>query len=119
MSKTRSLYKSFGFASQGFKEALKNEPNFQIHTIIGIIVVIAAWLSGFNTFEWLLLAFTIAFVLILELFNTSLEAIVDMVSPEIKPKAKIAKDVSAAAVLIAAVLSIIVGVALFATKLPL
>lgn len=89
----------------------------QIHFVIGTGVLIAAYLVGFSRFEWVVLAFTISFVIILELFNTCLEAIVDIVSPDIHPKAKVAKDVSAAAVLIAAGMSVIVGVLLFIPKI--
>jgi len=63
------------------------------------------------------LAFVIFFVITLELLNTVLESIVNMVSPEVQPYAKIAKDVSAACVLMAAVLSLIVGVVLFWPKI--
>ena len=60
---------------------------------------------------------TIFFVIMLELINTVLEALVDLVSPEVKDEAKVAKDVSAAAVLFAAFVSVIVGVLLFGPKL--
>jgi diacylglycerol kinase len=117
MSKVRSVPQSFRFAFDGIKEAMKNEPNFRIHLIIGSVAIAAAVLLGLPATEWLLLSFTIAFVLILELFNTSLEAIVDLVSPEIRPKAKVAKDVAAAAVLLAATLSVILAAALFAPRI--
>lgn len=117
MSRTRSLTESFGFAFAGLKTAVAREPNFQIHLSVGVAVLLFAIILGFNKFEWLLLMFTISFVLILELVNTVLEAIVDLVSPDFHPKAKVAKDVSAAVVLLAAVISVIVGVALFLPKL--
>ncbi len=117
MSRTRSLKESFGYAFAGLKEAVSNEPNFQIHVSIGISALVFAMILEFSKYEWLLLSFTIAFVLILELINTVLEAIVDLVSPNIHPKAKIAKDVSAAAVLMAAFWSLIVGTVLFLPKL--
>jgi diacylglycerol kinase len=117
MSRTKSLKESFGFAFAGLREAISNEPNFQIHLSFGVAALIFAAILGFDKFEWLLLLFTISFVLIMELVNTVLEAIVDLVSPGIQPKAKIAKDVSAAAVLVSAAIAIIVGLTLFAPKL--
>lgn len=117
MSKIRSLPKSFGYAWQGILTALRREPNFSIHVAIGTTATILAAALKFSPGEWLLLVFTISFVLILELFNTAIEAIVNLVSPEIKPQAKIAKDVSAAAVLIAAFVSILTGFALFLPKI--
>lgn len=120
MSKTHSTFSSFSYAFSGIKLALKNEPNIRIHFIVAILVAILAYFLGFSQIEWIVLLFTIAFVLILELINTTLEEIVDMVSPGIKPRAKVAKDVSAAAVLISALLSVIIGAFLFLPKiLPL
>ncbi len=117
MSKTHSALNSFGYAINGIKEAIKNEPNIRVHLIIGLIAVIVAYFLKFNRTEWIILVFTISFVLNLELINTALEAIVDIVSPQIQRKAKIAKDVAAAAVLISAILAIIVGLFLFLPKI--
>jgi undecaprenol kinase/diacylglycerol kinase (ATP) len=117
MSKNHSSLESFSLAISGLRVAIKNEPNLRIHLTIAFLAVILAAFLKFNSNEWIILFFTIAFVLILELINTSLEALVDLVSPEIRYKAKIAKDVSAAAVLISAILSIIIGVILFLPKI--
>jgi undecaprenol kinase len=117
MSRIRSLPQSFRFAFGGIKEAVKNEPNFRIHITFAVAALFAAFVLGCTTYEWLLLLFTIAFVLILELFNTSMESIVNLVSPEIRPQAKIAKDVSAAAVLLGAFISVVVGIVLFLPKI--
>ena len=119
MSREYSVTKSFKFAFEGIKAVFKEEPNLRIHFIFAIFALVAAFLLGFSTIEWLILAFTISFVLILELLNTALEAIVDLVSPEIKPEAKIAKDVSAAAVFLAAAFSVVVGIVLFLPKILL
>lgn len=70
-----------------------------------------------STIEWLLLSFTIFYVLTLELLNTVMESFVNLVSPEYKHFAKVAKDVSAACVLLAAFLSVIVGFVLFLPKI--
>ncbi len=97
--------------------ALKQEPNLRIHFVAATLALALGATLGLKTFEWLLLAFTIFYVITLELLNTVLEAIVDLVSPEIKSYAKIAKDVSAACVLLAALMSIIVGLVLFVPKI--
>ena len=89
----------------------------QIHLLIGSVALLVGALIGLSLFEWIILLFTISFVLILELVNTTLENIVNLVSPKIHPKAKAAKDVAAAAVLLAAILSVVVGVLLFLPKL--
>ena len=109
--------KSFSYAFTGLKTALKQEPNFRIHIVIALLALILAVFLKLTPIEWVLLIFTICFVLILELLNTSIESVVDLVSPELKPEAKIAKDVSAAMVLLSAFVAILVGVFLFMPKL--
>ena len=117
MSLTHPVVKSFPFAFQGLKTALKDEPNFKIHLTFALIAVILGFLFKLSGLEWLLLVTTIAFVIIMELVNTSLESIVNLVSPEIKDAAKKAKDVGAAAVLVSAIFSIVVGLLLFLPKI--
>lgn len=112
-----STSKSFRYAFAGIHTSLKNEPNLRIHTIFATFAIIMGVILGLGTLEWLLLTFTIFYVITLELLNTVIEAVVDLVSPEIRGKAKIAKDVSAACVLMAAFLSVIVGVVLFGPKI--
>ncbi len=109
--------KSFFFAFQGLKTALVQEPNFRIHIIIATLALTLGVVFKITTIEWLLLTFTIFYVITLELLNTVLESLVNLVSPEIQPFAKIAKDVSAACVLLAAILSVIVGSVLFLPKI--
>lgn len=119
MSKTRSLPRSFKHAFNGFHTAVRKEPNFQIHVMAGCTALIAGYVLGLYKTEWIILLFTIAFVLILELFNTAIEAIVDLLSPKYHEKAKLAKDVSAAAVLVSSVLAVIIGTLLFVPKIIL
>lgn len=117
MSRQYSVVRSFKFAFDGLKEALINEPNFQIHSVIGLTTLIAGFILELPSLEWIVLAFTITFVLILELFNTAIEAIVDHLSPGIHPKAKVAKDVSAAAVLLASICAVLVGIVIFLPRI--
>lgn len=109
--------KSFRYAFQGMKTAFINEPNLRIHTFFALCAISMGAFLQISQIEWLVLTFTIFYVISLELLNTVLEAIVDLVSPEIKDAAKTAKDVSAAMVLLAAVFSIIVGIVMFLPKL--
>jgi diacylglycerol kinase len=80
---------------------------------LGILAIILGIIFKISAFEWLSLTLIVAAVLVLELINTAIESIVDIVSPEIQEKAKVAKDVSAAAVLIAAIASIFIGAVIF------
>ena len=111
------LIASFRFAFAGVCYLLRTQRNARIHVVIGVIAcALAAWLR-IPHIDWAILIMTIAGVLILEGLNTALEAIVDLASPEIHPLAKIAKDVAAGMVLIAAIAS--VGVGLFILGPPL
>ena|SRR5688572_10483287 len=117
MSTRHSIAKSFGFAFNGLKEAFKNERNFRVQFVFAIIAIVLAFVFNLSTVEWAILLLTIAIVLILELINTSIEMVVDIISPEIQEKAKIAKDVSASAVFIASVTSVLIGAIIFLPKL--
>ncbi len=119
MGLRHSTKKSFIYALAGMKVAFKNEPNLKIHTFFAIAALVTGALLRLETLEWLILTFTIFWVISLELVNTVLEELVDLVSPEMEPHAKIAKDVSAACVLLSAFLSIIVGSLLFIPKILL
>ena len=111
--------RSFSYAFEGLKTAVRQEPNFRIHLVMAALALTLGVLLKLATIEWLILSFTIFYVITLELLNTVLEAMVNLVSPEYKHFAKVAKDVSAACVLLAAFLSLIVGVVLFLPKIIL
>ena len=82
-----------------------------------ILVIVLGFVLNLSSIEWAILLITIGLVLISEFINTSLEQIVDIVSPEKQEKAKIAKDVAAASVLVSAIVSILVAVFLFLPKI--
>lgn len=117
MSKKGSITGSFGYATEGIMSAFKTEPNFRIHIIVGVISMIAAYILKFTKPEWIILIFNISLVLILELINTAIETIVNIISPNYSRRAKIIKDVSAGAVMIAAISAVVIGVILFLPKL--
>lgn len=109
--------KSFIYAFTGLKTAFKNEPNLSAHLVFAIIAIFVGIALGLTTIEWLILTFTIFWVISLELLNTVIEAVVDLVSPEVRENAKIAKDVSAACVLVGAILSLVVAGFIFLPKI--
>jgi len=86
---------------------------------MAVLALIMGAILKLTTVEWLILSFTIFWVISLELLNTVIESFVNLVSPEFQHYAKIAKDVSAAVVLTAAILSVIVGLILFMPKIIL
>ncbi len=115
----RRFLTSFGHALAGCSEVFSSQRNFRIHVGFAVAALVLGGSLGLSALEWLVLAMTIALVLSAEMVNTSLEALVDLVSPEVHDKARVAKDVAAGAVLLMALLSIIVGFVLFVPKLLL
>lgn len=112
-----SLAKSFGFAFEGIATEFKKGRNFRVQILAGVAATILGIVLKISVSEWFNLIVVIAFVLILELVNTAIEAMVDMISPEIQEKAKIAKDVSAGAVLISSIAAFLVGAIIFLPKI--
>jgi diacylglycerol kinase len=111
------LARSFLFALAGLVYLLRTQPNFRIEIVVGSFAVGVGVVLRINAGEWAILATVIALVLILEGLNTALELAIDLASPSVQPRAKAAKDIAAGMVLVAALASIAVGIALFAPKL--
>jgi len=100
---------AFQHAFRGLWYVLRTQRNAWIHAIVTLLVVLVAIWLDLSLRDWAVLVLTIAMVWTAEFINTSLEAIVDLASPQNHPLAKVGKDVGAAAVLIAALTSIMVG----------
>ena len=100
---------SFGHAFRGWAYVIRNEKNAWVHAVATICVVIVATWLNVPLRDWAVLVLTIAIVWAAEILNTSIEAVVDLASPVHHPLAKVGKDVGAAAVLIAACASVLVG----------
>lgn len=114
MIKHRTLIKSFGYAVNGIRFALKEDQNIRIHLLAAIVVIGLSFFFRVNAFEMGILGVMILLVITTEMINTALEKTVDLITKEYREEAKIAKDVGAGMVLISAVGSIIVGVLIFA-----
>ena len=105
----RSRIVSFRNAITGWWYVIRTQKNAWIHALVSLAVVIVSFVLKINRLEWGLIIFAIALVWTAEFINTALEAVVDLASPGQHELAKIGKDVGAAAVLIAAGASILVG----------
>jgi undecaprenol kinase/diacylglycerol kinase (ATP) len=108
-----TLFKSFFYAFSGIYKTVLTERNFRIHMLAAIIVTFLGFYFQIKRIEWIILVISIALVMAMEMVNTAIEAIVDLVSPNYHPLAKVAKDVAAGCVLVTAIASVIVGVLLF------
>lgn len=113
----KSLIDSFNYAVNGIISALKTERNMKIHYLLAIIVIILSLFFDFSRTELLILIFAISLVIVAELFNTAIEKVVDLITHKYHPLAKLAKDISAGAVLISAINSLVVGYLLFFDRL--
>lgn len=93
------------------------QPNFRIQLALGALALALAGLLRVSPGEWLALILVSLAVLLMEMLNTVIEAVVDLASPDYHPLAKVAKDVAAGAVLIAALASLVVGAYIFVPRL--
>ncbi len=105
--------KSFRYATSGILYLFKTQHNSWIHAGFAIAAIVLCFLLKVNVTEWCLIIFAIGFVLVAETINTSLEVLTDLVSPQYNEKAKIVKDVSAAAALTSALTSLLIGLIVF------
>ncbi len=113
----KKFFHSFKYPVKGLRYAYRNEQNLVVDVGMAILVVIAGFIFKVSVTEWALLALTIGLVISCELINTAIEAVVDLVTEEYHPLAKVAKDTSAAAVFIFAIVAVIVGIIIFGPKL--
>ncbi len=108
---------SFSFALDGIVTLFKEEANAKIHLTCAILVIIAGFLLQVSTAEWMVLIFAMAFVIALELVNTALEKLCDLVHPEKHNQIKKIKDMAAGAVLLAAIAAALLACFIFLPKM--
>ena len=111
--KKNPLGKSFGYAFEGILTGIRKERNMKIHCLAVILVTLTWTLLQISASEWCVCLLLFALVASLELVNTAVEAVVDLVTEEKKPLAKLAKDTAAGAVLFSAIVSVIIGCIIF------
>jgi diacylglycerol kinase len=100
---------SFRYALEGWGYLLRTQPNARIHTLGALSVIsLGLWL-GVSATDWAILSITIGLVFMAEFFNSAVEAVIDLISPEIHPLAKAAKDTAAGAVLCIACVAVVIG----------
>lgn len=112
-----TLLQSFDHAFQGLVYAVRYQRNMRIHFAVALVVLIASIFLNLSRLELVVIFVTIAFVLIAEMINTAVEAVVDIITDEFDPRAKAAKDVAAGAVLVAAINALVVAYLVLADRL--
>ena len=108
---------SFGYAFSGLWYVLRTQRNARVHAVVALLAVTAGIFLRISAIEFAITFVAISGVFIAEMFNTALEASVDLASPQPHPLAKIAKDVAAGAVLVNAMLAVIIGLCIFGPHL--
>jgi diacylglycerol kinase (ATP) len=111
-----SVIESFNFAIEGVIHVLRTQRNMRLHFAAAVAVIVVAVAVGVSKIELSLLLVSIAFVLVAEMINTAVEGAIDAATTSFDPMAKLAKDIAAGAVLIAAVNAVAVGYLVFAGK---
>lgn len=113
----RKRLKSFRFAFNGIRLLVIREHNAWIHCFIAVCVIVIGCLVGLSATEWIVITMAIGMVLAAEAFNSSIEALADLVSPGYNEAIKRTKDLAAGAVLILAIASSVIGLVIFIPKL--
>lgn len=113
MDNLKKLFHSFHHAFRGLKYVLKNEQNFQLELLIGIFIVILMFVFDIRDWQKVALFLVIFSLLAIELINTILERVVDILKPRVHPYAQLIKDIMAAAVLIAVLGAVVIGAIIF------
>ena len=111
------LFKSFKYALEGIYLGLKSDHNLKLHFLVAFIVMVVGYLLKISNVEFMFVMAAITFVIFAELINTAIEELTNLIVQEHRREAKIAKDVSAAAVLFAAVFALVIGIIVFLPKI--
>ena len=117
VEKNKHISNSFKYAFQGIISSFYSERNMKIHIVAIILVVILGIFLKIDEYEWIICIILFGVVVAGELFNTAIETAVDLAMPEINEKAKLAKDISAGAVLVIAIGAAISGLIIFIPKI--
>ena len=112
----RNRLASFKYAFSGLRSLIKHEHNARLHLLVAFLVIALGFVLSISRFEWLVLVLIIAIVFITEILNSAIESLADFVSPQYSEIIKRVKDYCAAAVLIAAITSVVVGLIIFLPK---
>ncbi len=116
-SSMKRFFRSFGYAWQGVKAVFASEKNMKIHVAVALLVVFFGFVFRISATEWIAVVICIGLVFSAEMFNTAFETLVDKISPEKDHLAGKTKDIAAGAVLLAALISVVVGILVFLPKL--
>lgn len=108
-----NFYRNFRFAFKGLKTVFVTEKSFRLHTLIAVLVILYAWYQKIDKIYWVAILMIIALVMALEIFNSAIERLVDMLAPRTHNFAKEIKDLLAAMVLLVSLFAAAIGFIVF------
>lgn len=117
MKNNQSIWKSFHNAQRGIFYFFRNERNGQIQLLASLLLLVAGFYFHLNKPEWIAVVLNIGLIICLEMCNSALEKICDLITPDYHPVIRVIKDVSAGAVLWASIIGIITGIIVFGPKI--
>lgn len=109
----KGFFKSFLFALKGIRSSFDEQRNLKVQMAVAVVTIGAGFYCNITAIEWCLILFAIALVIGLEMVNTAMEDLVDLVTTEWKPLAGKVKDMAAGAVLVVSIISVVIGVIIF------
>ena len=109
----KTFLRSVLFALQGVKQFFSRDRNGKIQTVFGITAIVLGFTVSLPSFQWLLVLFCIGLVISLEMINSAIEKYCDLVTTDFHPGIKVIKDVAAGAVLVASLMSLVIGLIIF------
>ena len=107
------FFRSFGYAFKGIRFSWREQRNLKVQSLVGLLTVGAGFFFEITPIEWCLVLFAIGLVISLEMVNSAIEGLVDLVTKERHPLAGKVKDVAAGAVLFASVIAVLIGILIF------
>lgn len=113
----KRLKHSIKYSIEGLVYAYKHEQSMLLHFIGTVLVIILGIIFEVSHFQWLILALSLTVILVVELFNTAIEAIVDLITLELNPLAKVAKDCGSAAAFVVTLITIGISLTIFVPKI--
>lgn len=115
--KSKSYVNSFRYAFEGVRTVFQEERNMRSHVITSLLVIVLSLFLPLNKYEWLWILTVCFLVLVMEIWNTVVENIIDLVCPDYHPLAKKIKDMAASAVLFTSAFSVVIGVVILLPKI--
>ena len=109
----KRLMHSVKYSVEGLMYAYKNEQSMLLHFMACVAVLLCGLIFSITGTEWLILILALTVIMVVELFNTAIEAVVDMVTLELNPLAKIAKDCGSAAAFVVSIITFVISISIF------